>query len=78
MGNCQSLDILPEHYPAPLPLASTTVATTPHTEMNINAVTPFTTVPTHQDFTQTYPIIISLPRSLFFFYIGEGKKGLVK
>ena len=45
------LGILPEHYPAPLPPATPTIAATPHTDANINAISPTSTVPTQQGVT---------------------------
>ena len=42
----KALGILPEHYPAPLPSATLTIAATPHADANINAITPTNTVPT--------------------------------
>ena len=38
---------------------TSTIAATPHTDMNINAVTPTNTVPTQWDVTQMYPIIFN-------------------
>ena len=66
----KALGTLPEHYLALLPLTAATVATTPHTNMNINAVTSSTTciyiytVPTQWNFTQIYPTIDGQVRTM--------------
>ena len=51
------LGILPEHYPAPLPPVTPTIAATLHADTNINAITLTCTVPTQWGVTQMYPTI---------------------
>ena len=54
----KALGILPEHYPAPLPLVTPTITATPHADTNINAITPTSTVPTQQGVTQCIPLFL--------------------
>ena len=51
----KALGTLPEHYPAPLPPATPTIAATPHADANVNAITPTSTLPTQRGVTQMHP-----------------------